>query len=102
MRRRRALTLARLKEDAVIALRDLVRAGEAPSAERRAALAERLAPRDEDELFALARYTPQLRPDVRGGVLAALGRVIDDELRAIEKGGPAYLENMDRDRCCGG
>ncbi len=102
MRRRKALTLARLKEEASIAVRDLERAGEEPSAEKRAALAERLAPSDEDELFALGRHTPQLRPDVRAGVLAALARVIEAELHAIEKGGAAYLELMDRDRCCGG
>ncbi len=75
--------------------------GGEPAPERRITLAQKLAPEDEDELFALARNTPQLRPRVREGVLAALGRVIDEELRAIEKGGAAYLELMDRDRCCG-
>jgi hypothetical protein len=102
VRRRRAVTLARLKEEAAIAVRDLVRSGGDPSPERRRALAAALAPSSEEELFALGRHTPQLRPDIRENVLAALGRAIEDELRAIEKGGPAHLELMDRDRCCGG
>lgn len=85
----------------MIALRDLVRSGEEPSPERLGALAERLAPSDEDELFALARHSPSLRPDVRAGVLAAIARVLDEERRAIAERGPAYLELMDRDRCCG-
>ncbi len=90
-----------MKEEAAIALRDAVRSGEEPSPDLLSALAEKLAPSDEDELFALARHTPSLRPDVRAGVLAALGRVLDAERRAIVERGPAYLELMDRDRCCG-
>jgi hypothetical protein len=102
VRRRRALTLARLKEEARVALRDLARAGEAPRAEALAAVADRLAPRDEDELFALSRATPALRPDVRAGVLSALVRVLEDERRAIEKGGADYLDLQDKNPCCGG
>jgi hypothetical protein len=102
VRRRKALTLAFLKEEATIALRDLVRSGATATAERRRALAEKLAPSDEDELFALGRRSPSLKPDVRAGVLSALERVIEEELDAIEKRGPSYLELMDRDRCCGG
>jgi hypothetical protein len=91
-----------LKEEARIALRQAAREGDEPTEDRRRALAEKLAPRDEDELFAMARHTPQLRPAVREGVLAALARVLVEEAAAIAKGGADYLELQDRDRCCGG
>jgi len=99
VRRYRTPTLARLKEEARVALRDLLREGK-PAGEV-ASIAERLAPTDEDELFSLARHSPTLRPDVRAGVVAALNRVLDDELRAIREGGAEYLELQDKKGCCG-
>jgi hypothetical protein len=101
VRRRRTVTLLRLKEEARIALRDLVRSGEPGTPEQRRALAERLAPSDEEELFALGRNSPTLRPDVRAALLTALERVLDAERQAIAEQSDR-LELMDRDRCCGG
>ncbi len=103
MRRRRTLTLARLKDEARVALRDKARAGEVPSPSVVTAIAEKLAPGDEDELLAIARHTPQLREgDVRANVLTALARVLEEERRSISEGGPEYLELQDKKFGCGG
>jgi hypothetical protein len=104
VRRRRTPTLARLKDRARLTLRDRARAGDEPSPALLAGIAEKLAPRDEDELFAIARSTPQLRAaaDLRAGVLAALARVLEDERRSIAEGGAEYLELQDRKFGCGG
>jgi hypothetical protein len=103
VRRRRTPTLARLKDQARVALRDKARAGEVPSPSLLTEIAEKLAPEDEDELFAIARSTPQLREgDVRANVLAALARVLEDEGRSIAEGGAAYLELQDKKFGCGG
>ena len=47
------------------------------------------------ELASLARHTPQLRPLVREGAVAALRRVLEDEQREIVRGGVEYLELQD-------
>ncbi len=60
MRRRRSCTLASLKDEVRIALRDLARGGLAGEAlaERVGPLAEKHAPRSEEDLVSVARHTP--------------------------------------------
>ncbi len=70
-----------------------------PSPNDLRALAEKAAPRDEESLVSLARHTPQLAREpggVREAVVAAIVRSLELELRAIEKHGESYLEEMDR------